>query len=171
MSKRRRHYILSYVSLFIALILQTTLMRELDFFGISPSLILVMVICFSLMNDIIPSAIFAVVAGLLLDIYGGRIIGFNTLLMMYLSLGVVMFGREFFRETPRASSALVAIGTFVYELIYFTFSIAIFGGSHYFYMIVRVILIESVYNAAVAIPIYFYVSKFLKIRSGHSLLD
>lgn len=171
MSKRKRRYVLSYVSLFAALILQTTFICELDIFGVAPSLIMVMVICFSLMNDIIPSAVFAAVAGLLLDISGGRIIGFNTLLMIYLSIGVVMFGSEFFRDTPRAAAALVAMGTFAYELIYFTFSIAIFGGSHFFYMIVRVILLESVYNAILAIPVYFYVNRFLRIRSSHSLLD
>ncbi len=171
MNKRRRRYLAAYLSLFIALILQTTLMCELDVFGISPSLVLVLVICFSLMNDIIPSAVYAVTAGLLLDISGGRVIGFNALLMLYLSIAVVIFGRDFFRETAKAASALVAMGTVVYELIYFIFSIAIFGNSHFFYMLVRVIAFEAVYNAAVAIPIYYYVNKFLRIRSGHSLLD
>ncbi len=171
MNKRKRRYVLSYVSLFVALILQTTLIGELTFFGVAPSLMLVLVVCFSLMNECLPSAVFAAVAGLLLDISGGRIIGFNALLMLYLSLGVVFIGQEFFRETPRAAAMLVVVSTFCYELIYFIFSFAIFGGSHFFYMIARVILIESVYNAVTAIPIYFYVNKFLKIRSGHSLLD
>lgn len=171
MNKRKKRYILSYVLLFVALILQTTLIGELTIFGIAPSLILVLVVCFSLMNDCIPSAVFAVTAGLLLDISGGRIIGFNALLMMYLSIGVVFAGQEFFRETPRAAAMLVAISTFVYELIYFIFSFAIFGGAHFFYMIARIILIECVYNAIVAIPVYFFVNKFLRITSTHSLLD
>lgn len=171
MNKRKRRYVLSYVSLFVALILQTTLIGELTFFGVAPSLVMVMVVCFSLMNECLPSAVFATVAGLLLDISGGRIIGFNALLMLYLSLGVVFIGQEFFRETPRAAAMLVAVSTFIYELIYFIFSFAIFGSSHFFYMIARVILIEAVYNAIAAIPIYFYVNKFLKIRGGHSLLD
>ena len=171
MSKKKRRYILSYVLLFAALILQTTLLSELTVFGIAPSLILVMVICFSLMNDCVPSAVFAVTAGLLLDISGGRITGFNALLMMYLSIGVVLLGQEFFRETPRAAAILVAISTFVYELIYFIFCFAIFGGAHFFYMIVRVILIECVYNAIITIPVYFFVNKFLRVRNIHSLLD
>lgn len=171
MNKRKRRYILSYALLFAALILQTTLLGELTFFGVAPSLMLVLVVCFSLMNDCIPSAVFAVVAGLLLDISGSRIIGFNALLMMYLSLGVVFFGQEFFRETPRAASMLVALSTFVYEMIYFIFSFAIFGGAHFFYMIARIILIECVYNALVAVPIYFLVNNFLRIRSTRSLLD
>ncbi|MBQ6999345.1 MAG: rod shape-determining protein MreD [Clostridia bacterium] len=171
MNKRKRHYMLSYVLLFVALILQTTLIGELTIFGIAPSLMLILVVCFSLMNDCIPSAVFAVVAGLLLDVSGGRIIGFNALLMMYLSIGVVFVGQEFFRETPRAAAMLVAISTFAYEMIYFIFSLAIFGGAHFFYMIVRVILIECVYNAVLAIPVYFLVNKFLRIRSTHSLLD
>ncbi len=171
MSKRTRCYVVSYASLFVALILQTTLIRELAVFGVAPSLILVTVVCFSLMNDAVPSAAFALVAGLLLDISGGRLIGFNGLLMLYLSLGVVFFGQEFFRETPRAAAMLVAASTFVYELVFFIFSFVIFGGAHFFYMTARVILVEAVYNAIAAFPIYFYVLKFMKIRSGHSLLD
>lgn len=171
MSKRKRRYILAYVSLFIALILQTTLIRDLEIFGVSPLLVLGMVICFSLINDCIPSAVFAVTAGLLLDISGSRVIGFNALLMMYLSIGVVFVGQEFFRETPRAAAMLVAVGTLIYELVYFIFNFVIFGNSHFIYMLGRVILVEAVYNAVLSIPVYFYVNKFLKIRSGHSLLD
>lgn len=171
MSKRKRRYVLAYVSLFIALILQTTLIRELEFFGVAPLLILVMVICFSLTNECIPSAVFAVTAGLLLDISGSRVIGFNALLMLYLSIGVALAGQEFFRETPRAAAMLVAVGTILYELVYFIFNFVIFGDAHFIYMLGRVIAIEAVYNAIVAVPVYFYVNKFLKIRSGHSLLD
>lgn len=171
MSKRRLKYMLLYVSLFVALILQTTLICKLSFFGVVPSLILVTVICFALANDYINSAVFAAVAGLLIDISGGRIIGFNSLLMIYLSLGMVYVGQEFFRENLKAAVILVAAGTFAYEMVYFIFSFAIFGGSHFFYMIWRVVLVECVYNAILAIPVYFYVDKFLKIRGGRSLLD
>ena len=171
MSKHKIRYIFIYISLFVTLILQTTIVSELSLFGVVPSLILVTVICFSLINDYIPSAVFATVAGLLTDISGSRIIGFNALLMLYLALGVVYVGQEFLRDTPKAAIVLVLAGTFVYEMVYFIFGFAIFGGEHFFYIIARVILIECVYNAIVTLPIYFYISKFLKIRSGHSLLD
>lgn len=169
--KRKMRYALAYASLFAALILQTTVIDGLSFFGVSPSLTLVIVICFSLANTYLPSAVFAAVAGLLLDITGGRIIGFNAVLMMYLSIGVVYVGQEFFRETPKSAVILTAAGTFVYELVFFIFSLAIFGSGHFFYMIARVIVIECVYNGIIALPVYFYVSKFLKIRRSRSLID
>ena len=171
MSKRKMKYVLLYVNLFIALILQTTLICRLSFFGVVPSLILVAVICFALVNDYVDSAVFAGVAGLLMDIAGGRIIGFNSLLMLYLSLGMVYVGQEFFRENIKAAVILVAAGTLVYEMVYFIFTFAIFGGSHFFYMMWRVVMVECLYNALLAIPVYLYVDKFFKIRGGRSLLD
>lgn len=169
--KRKMRYALAYASLFVALILQTTVIGELAFFKVSPSPVPVIVICFALVNDYLPSAVFAVVGGLLLDVTGGRVIGFNALLMMYLSFGVVYMGQEFFRETPKSAVILTFFGTFVYELVFFIFSLVIFGSGHFFYMLGRVVLIECVYNAVIALPIYFYVSKFLRIRRSRSLLD
>ena len=171
MNKRKKKYVILYISLLVAFILQTTFLQGISIFGVAPSLILVLVICFSNSNDIVPSAVFSAVAGLLLDISSGRIIGFNAMLMMYLSLGIVYIGSEFFRDTPRATVMLVAIGTFIYELVFFIFNFVIFGNSHFFYMIYRVIFVEIIYNSIIAIPVNMYVQKFLKIRSGHSLLD
>lgn len=171
MNTRNRKYVLLYLSLLVAFALQTTFVKEISLFGVSPSLILVFAICFSMVNDIFPSAIFSSVAGLLLDISSGRIIGFNAMLMLYLSLGIVYIGKEFFRETPRACVMLVALGTFIYELIFLIFSYTIFGSGHFFYMLYRVVFLEIIYNCVVSIPLYLYVQKFLKIRTGHTLFD
>lgn len=169
--KRKMMYALAYISLFVALILQTTVVGEFSFFGVSPSPVLAIVVCFALVNDYLPSTVFAVIAGLLLDITGGRIIGFNALIMMYFSLGVVYIGQEFFRETPKSAVMMTVAGTFIYELIFFIFSFVIFGSGHFFYMLLRVVIIECIYNGLIALPIYFYVSKFLRIRRSRSLLD
>ena len=171
MNRRKNRYVLSYISLFVALVLQTTLMKELRIFGISPMLVLVLVVCFSLMNDSIPSAIFAVIAGLLTDISGSGPLGLNALMMLYLSLGVSTVGREFFQDTPRSAIILAFVGTFMYETIYFICNFLIFGSGHFWYVLWRVTLIEAVYNAILAIPVYYYCNKFLKLVVGRSLLD
>lgn len=170
-SKRKKRYILSYVFLFVAFILQTTLIQNLKIFNVAPSLLLVTVVCFSLINDIVPSAVFAVVAGFLLDISAGRVIGLNALLMMYLSFAVVVAGQDLFRETSRSAAFLIMICTVIFETVFAFFNFAIFSKPSVWYTILRVVLVEAVYNGIVAIPIYLLFCRFLRIRTGHSLFD
>ena len=171
MNKRTKRYILSYVLLVAAYILQTTLIGRTAVFGVTPSLLLIMVVCFSLVNDYVPSCTFGVVTGFLLDISSGRVLGFNAILMMYLALGVVSAGQEFFRDTGRSAAFLVVICTIVYETVFSFFNFSIFGNGAFWYMLVRMILVEALYNGIVAIPVYLLFKNTLKIKTGHSLFD
>lgn len=171
MDKRKVRYIYAYISLFVALVLQTTLIKKIAIFGISPTLILVFVICFSLINGSVPSAVFAGIAGLLLDVSGNRALGLNALMMLYLSLGISNLGRDFFQDSPRSAVILVFVGTLLYEIVYFVLNFLIFGSTYFWYALWRIILIESIYNAVVAIPVYFYCNRFLKLVASYSLLS
>ncbi len=170
-SKRKKRYVLSYVLLFVAFILQTTLVQKAAIFKVSPSLLLVLVVCFSLINEPIPSAVFAVVSGFLLDISAGRVLGFNALLMMYLALGIAYFGQDFFRETPRSAAFLVIVCTVVYETLFSVFNFAIFGEPSFWYVLMRVVVVEALYNGVVTLLLYAFCSKFMRIKSGRSLFD
>ncbi|MBE7013051.1 MAG: rod shape-determining protein MreD [Ruminococcaceae bacterium] len=171
MSTRKKRYIISYVLLVAAYILQTTLVREIAIFKVSPSLILVSVVCFSLVNEPVGAAVYGGIAGILMDISSGRTLGFNAVLMMYLALLVVFAGQEFFRDTLRSATFVVVLSTVVYEVVYAFFNFAIFGDSSFWYMIFRVVLVEALYNAVFAPFVYMLYRRFLKIRTGHSLFD
>lgn len=170
-SNRKKRYVISYVLLFVVFILQTTLVQKAAIFSVSPSLLLVLVICFSLINEPVPSATFAVVSGFLLDISFGRVLGFNALLMMYLALGISYVGQDFFRETSRSASFLVILCTIVYETFFSVFNFAIFGESSFWYVLVRVVTVEALYNSIVTFPIYAMCSKFTRIKNGRTLFD
>lgn len=171
MNTRTRRYIMSYLILVVAYILQTTLIREIAIFKVAPSLMLVSVICFSLVNEEVSAAIYGGIAGLLMDISSGGAIGFNAILMLYLALALVIFGQDLFHDTVRSATFLVVISTILYESVFAFFNFAIFGNSSFWYMILRVALVEAVYNGVFAPLIYLMFRKFLKIRTGHSLFD
>lgn len=169
--KRKKRYITSYVLLFVAFILQTTLVRELSVLNVAPSLLLVLAVCFSLVNDEIASAVFSLVAGFLLDISSGRVLGFNGLLMMYMSLAIAYFGQDYFRDTSRSAAFLVMICTLVYETLFSVFNFAIFGEGSVFYVLLKVVLIETLYNGIIAMPVFVMCRKFMRIKTGRSLFD
>lgn len=171
MSTRARRYVMSYLLLAVAYILQTTLIPEIAVFRVAPSLVLISVICFSLVNEPVSAATYGGIAGLLLDISSGRALGFNAILMLYLALALVIFGQDLFHDTVRSATFLVMLSTILYEVVFAFFNFAIFGNSSFWYMIVRVVLVEAVYNGVFAPFIYLFFRKFLKIRTGHSLFD
>lgn len=150
----------SYLTLVLLLILQTTLGAELAVFGVAPDLVLVFVLCRCLSLAPIPAAAFGMVAGLLLDMAGGRLMGFHGILMLYVGLGASIFGNNFFRGNLYVSIAAAFCVTVVYQLLYAFFNFIIFGGVSTGYLLLHIILTGAVYNALCALPLY-YLSKRL----------
>ena len=66
------NYILSYLTLAVLFIVQTTLSRYIDIFGIAPNLIFVYVLCYSIYNFPVRSAVLCAVAGFITDLYSGQ---------------------------------------------------------------------------------------------------
>lgn len=144
-----------YLALVVLLILQTTLGAELAIWGIAPDLVLVFVLCRCLSLPPIPAAAFGMVAGLLLDMAGGRLIGFHGVLMLYVGLLAAIFGSNFFRGNLYVAVAAAFCVTVVYQLIYGFLSFFIFGGVDFGYMLLHMVLLGAVYNAVCAVPLYY----------------
>ena len=78
------NHFLSYLTLIVLFILQTTLSRYIDIFGIAPNLIFVYVLCYAIYNFPVRSAVLCAVAGLIVDLYSRSYVGLNALLFMYI---------------------------------------------------------------------------------------
>ena len=144
-----------YLALVLLLILQTTLGAELAIWGIAPDLVLVFVLCRCLSLTPIPAAAFGMAAGLLLDMAGGRLIGFHGVLMLYVGLLAAIFGSNFFRGNLYVAVAAAFCVTVVYQLIYGFLSFFMFGGVDFGYMLLHMVLLGAAYNAVCAVPLYY----------------
>ena len=80
------------------MILQTTLFPAFPFLGVYPDLIVVIVIIFAIFNGPVFGAKFGLLAGLLLDILTGQLIGLGALTKMTAGIASGFVGQRFFKE-------------------------------------------------------------------------
>lgn len=118
---------LTYLTLIILAVLQTTLFPHLHIMGVIPNLILVFVVCYSMYADPVPATVFAIIAGLVFDVYQASNIGFNSIMMMYIGLGLSCLTSGYVKSNILTVLIFVAFATVMYEVIYAFLLYFIFG--------------------------------------------
>jgi rod shape-determining protein MreD len=148
---------LTYLSLVILVILETSAGRYIEIFGISPNPALCFTIIYALTNGSVKSAALGLVCGLLFDSVSDVAFGFNSLILMYMSILASYFSRRFYYHNIFA----LVFGVFMYSLFYETISLVftavIFSDAPFFYSFSRFVLTESIFNAIIAVPMLWWV--------------
>jgi len=145
--------ILSYISLAVLFVFQTTLSRYIDICGIAPNLVFTFVLCYSMYNFPVRSGILCLVAGFITDIYSGTLPGVNALLFLYIGIAVSNFASSLVRKNLWTT----AVGVLVISFLYHTVSLLIWyvvpGHSTFWYPLVRYAMPTAVYDAVFAFVI------------------
>ena len=141
------NYVLSYISLAVLFVLQTTLSRYIDVCGIAPNLIFTFVLCYSMYNFPVRSAVLCAIAGLITDMYSGTLVGVNALLFMYIGIAVSNFASSLVRKNIWTT----AVGVFVISLLYHAVILVIWyvmqGYSTFWYPFARYAAPTALYDA------------------------
>jgi rod shape-determining protein MreD len=96
-----------YLLLFIALILQMTIVDYLKISGAKPDLMLILVIFFGLFFGVSAGLESGFAAGLSKDIFSTDIFGINTLTLVVTGLMVGLLSPKFFKESRITQAAIV----------------------------------------------------------------
>ena len=150
---------LTYLTLIILIVLQTTLFPHLRIMGVIPNLVLVFAVCYSMYADPVPATVFAIAAGFLFDVYQACNIGFNSIMMMYIGLGLSCLTSGYVKSNIFTVLICVGVTTLVYECIYAFLLYFIFGKLTAATMW-SVVSLEAVYNMAVAAALMWW-AKYL----------
>lgn len=145
--------IFCYIVLFILFVVQSTLNKYIDIMHIFPNLILVYVICCSLKNEPVWSAVLGGCAGLLMDLSLSRNIGMNTIMLMYTAIVLSYFGFSYLKDNIFISALCALLISFIYEGLYGFLSLVIFGHSNIGQVAV-ISLLEAIYNGFISFLIY-----------------
>ena len=111
------NYILSYLTLCVFFVLQTTVSHYIDIFGIAPNLIFVYALCYSMYNFPVRSAVLCVTAGIIADMYTMQYIGLNALLFMYMGLAISIFASTLIRKNIFAVAVVVLLSSVLYHSV------------------------------------------------------
>lgn len=154
-------YVKLGITVFVAFIIQTTLLQNFEVFGIIPNLLVVLVTCFSLIeNNMVVSSVFGLICGVLLDVANRGVFGVSGLLCMLLALLCTFAGEKFFKGKFWVSMLFIFVAGNIYELVYYFLMLGMWqSGGHFISSLLYVVLPTAIYNVIVAVPVFFIVKR------------
>ena len=150
--------VLTFVSLFLLLVFQTTVGQYIKIFNVLPDFILTFAIVYSVSNMAFKSAVTGLVSGLLLDFtLVHSPYGISALIMMYTCTVVSNLSGKFYYESIPVSLCFVFGATVGYEFIYLLLTKGIFSEVSMVYALWRYIVPEAILNTIICLPLRLWV--------------
>ena len=103
-----RQILISLGAVLLAVLIQTTLFRRVQPYGVAPDLVLLVVIGAARWLDPEPAVLLGFTAGLLLDLLGSSPLGLRALVMTLVAFGTLRF-RSYFEENPFTLLGAIAL--------------------------------------------------------------
>ena len=149
--------ILMTVVVLFNFILQSSLWRTLEIFGVIPNTALIIVISYAIVRDDVEGAMLGFFAGLLPDVFYGSLVGLTSLLFVIIGYLAGKPFRHMFRETVLLPLVLVAVSTVLFRIAWFGGTLLLEGFREFDVFFSRRVLPELAYTLAVTVPIYKFI--------------
>ncbi len=154
-----RRKVTVFIIIIICYLLQTTLLQALAFASISPNMLIIVVSAFGFMRGKKEGLFIGFFCGLVLDIFSRTILGFYSLLYMYVGYLNGYFRKLFYPEDIKLPMLLIA-GSDICSNLFIYFFMFLFRNRYDFdYYFLHLIIPELVYTMAVTIFLYFAILK------------
>lgn len=148
-----------FLIIVVCFLLQSTLFQALSIAAISPNLLIVAVSSFGFMRGRKEGMWIGFISGLLMDVFFGSVMGFYTLVYMYIGYINGFFRKRFFPEDIKLPLILIAASDLGYSLLVYLFWFFFRGRFQFGYYLIHVMIPELVYTVLVAVILYFVILK------------
>ena len=153
-----RRFIISFFSIIILYALQCTLFSgALSIADITPNLILMFTCIVGYMRGRASGLFTGFFGGLLIDIMGGKVIGFTALLYMFAGFLNGIFHKEYVKEQLIFPISLVVLCDFLYGIAVFVTGFLVRNKLSFGFYAVRIIFPEMIYTGVITIFAYVFV--------------
>ena len=159
------------ILILVSFILQTTVFRALDFGGIAPNLLMIMVTSSAFIKGDKAGLLTGFFSGLIIDIFFGTYIGFYALIYMYIGFIIGKFHEVFFSQNIAIPIIFITISDFLYGFICYVLMFLFRTRFDIGYYMMNVIIPEVVYTALVAIfyyPVILHVNVLIDKKEQRS---
>jgi rod shape-determining protein MreD len=148
----------------IAMILQFSLLNLFSINGVTPNLILCLMVFITYKyNDGLRPALVAIPFALLSDLVGGQYVGVSGLALFFLALLVNHYGRGLNRESIWTLLTVSAIGTVMYNFIYWLIMITL-GNASTVLDLIKFLAVALPANLLVVLFVFFVYTRVNKRR-------
>lgn len=149
----------------VAYLIQITFLHYFEIGGVIPNLMLIIVVCSALSEpEMIRSAIYGAVCGVLLDFSAETIFGLNTILCLYTAVLCNLAAQKLFKGKFVVNILSVFIMSLVYETAYYILSFSMRESMNVMFDMIFVALPTAVYNAVLAMGLIFLMKKIAGIE-------
>ncbi len=146
-------------------VLQPTLARGMELWGIAPNLFLCFVVLMGFFRGKMEGAVCGIVFGLMYDILIGRMIGVNSLTYLYIGFGSGVLSERFFSDMKRIAAAItMVIATLLAALVYYFARLMVHGDIGFLVAFFRISFPEAIYNAVACFLVSFPVVGTMKLK-------
>ena len=148
--------ILILVFIIISYLLQTTCNSIISIGNVTPNLMLILVCVFALLRGKKEGLIIGFVSGLLLDLYYGYgdVIGFNSLVFMYIGYLNGLFTEFIYTDDIMVPVLFTGICDFGYNFIYYVIAFALRNKLNFGIYFKKIIFPEIIYTVFLTIFLY-----------------
>lgn len=149
----------------LALSIQTTLFTSWSFLVVTPDLILVLVVLFSLINGPVFGAKFGFFSGLAVDLFIGELIGLNALTKMIIGIMAGLFALRFFKENYVIPFISVIMATLLDQILYslgmLAFGVAVPLSAIFEQITLPLILYNGILSLLLYVRLYYFNKKII----------
>ncbi len=161
LSQRKKNtikWILYVLLCFFAFIFQTTV-DLFEVFGVKPIWILPFIIFIAMFEGEWSGAIFGVIGGLFWDAAAGKLLGFNAIILLVLTVSAALLSMYLIRVNFWNSLLVVLTASLLQGLIDYLFYYLIWGYDFNYLILLQKILPTVAYTTVISIPIFFLMRK------------
>lgn len=138
----------------LAFAVQTSRLSPISVWGARPDLVLVVVVAFALHFGPVQGGAVGLIAGFVVDLYGGRLIGMGGLAKLAAGAAGGLIGQKVFREHAIVRAAVVLVSSVVGNLVYLALARAFGLVLPVFESVYRVILPSALSDTAAGFVLY-----------------
>lgn len=138
----------------ICFLLQCTVFKAFAFGGIVPNLMIILTSSFGFMKGRKHGLMIGFFSGLLIDIFFGEVIGFYSLIYMYIGYGNGIFNKIFYPEDIKLPLALISGSEMIYGFTSYFLLFLLRSRFQFPYYFVHIILPEIVYTLVITMILY-----------------
>ena len=138
----------------LAALLQTTVLSYVEVASIRPDLPVILTASFALMCGSRSGLWIGFISGLLLDIFGGGILGFHALILSWIGYTAGYTYRIFYDDDIKTPLLLIGVCDLAYALFQYVTTFVIRGRINFFFYLGRIIIPEVLYTVIFAVVLY-----------------
>lgn len=146
--------ILLIVTFIIIFILQINVFSNMKIRGVIPNLFIIYVLFIGLYLNKIAGITYGIIFGILLDLFIGKKVGISSIMLGIVGLIAGILDKNFSKENKITIMIMTGLVTIVYEVGIYTIGFFIYRYQIEIVNFIKILLIESVYNALLIIVFY-----------------